>query len=78
MILNGRLMSVLRCVLLLLIHCLLLPLFVWVLCLLLVLLFSTLSHSCFAIILMGNRELVALLYSLPPLISTRTPDGIFC
>ena len=48
-------------VLLLLIHCLLLlPLFVVVLCLVLVLLFSTLSPSSFAIILMGKRELVAL------------------
>ena len=46
---------------LLLIHCLLLlPLFVGVLCLVLVLLSSTLCPSSFAIILMGKRELVAL------------------
>ena len=39
----------------------LLPLFVVVLCLVLVLLFSTLCSSSFAIILMGKRELVGLL-----------------
>ena len=49
-------------VLLLLIYCLLLLLlFVWVACLVLVLLFITLCPSGFAIILMGKRELVALL-----------------
>ena len=49
-------------VLLLLIYCLmLLPLFVGVLCLVLVFLFSTLCTSSFAIVLMGKRELVALL-----------------
>ena len=49
-------------VLLLLIHCLLLlPLFVGVLCLVLVLLFSTLCPSSVAITLMGKRESVALL-----------------
>ena len=49
-------------VLLLLIYCILLPpLFVGVLCLVLVMLFSTLCPSSFAIILMGKRELVALL-----------------
>ena len=48
--------------LLLLIHCLLLlPLFVGVLCFVLVLLFSTLCPSNFEIILMGKRGLVALL-----------------
>ena len=48
--------------LLLLIHCLLLlPLFVGELCLVLVLLFSTLCPSSFVIILMGKREVVALL-----------------
>ena len=47
--------------LLLSIHCLLLlPLFLRVLCLVLVLLFSTLCPFSFAIILMGKRELVAL------------------
>ena len=50
-------------VLLLLIHCLLvLPLFVGVLCWVLHLLFSTLAPSSFAIILMGMKEVVALLY----------------
>ena len=50
-------------VLLLLIYCLLLlPLFVGVLCLVLVLLFRTLCPSSFAIILMGKIELVPLLY----------------
>ena len=49
-------------VILLLIHCLL---FVGVLCSVLVLLFSTLYPSGFAIILMVKRELVALLYHLP-------------
>ena len=39
---------------------LLLPLFVGVLCLILVLLFSTLCPYSFAIILMGKRELVVL------------------
>ena len=49
-------------VLLLLIYCLLLlPLFVGVLCLVLVLLFRTLCHSSVAIILVEKRELVALL-----------------
>ena len=49
-------------VLLLLIHCLLfLPLFVGVLRLVLVLVFSTLFPSSVAITLMGKRELVALL-----------------
>ena len=48
--------------LLLLIHCLLLlPLFVGDLCLVLVLLFSTLCPSSFVIILMGKRDVVALL-----------------
>ena len=48
-------------VLLLLIHCLLvLSLFVGVLSLVLVLLFSTLCPSSFATILMGQRESVAL------------------
>ena len=48
--------------LLLLIYCLLmLPLFVGVLCLVLVLLFSTLCLSSYAIILKGKKELVALL-----------------
>ena len=48
--------------LLLLIYCLLLlPLFVGVLCLVLDFLFSTLCPSSFAFILMGKRELVALL-----------------
>ena len=47
---------------LLLIYCLLLPpLFVEVLCLVLILLFCVLSPSSFAISLMGKRELVALL-----------------
>ena len=47
---------------LLLIHCLLLlPMYVGVLCLVLVLLFSTLYQSSYEIILMGKRELVALL-----------------
>ena len=47
---------------LLFIYCLLLlPLFVSVLCFVLVLLFSTLCPSSFAIILMWKRELVALL-----------------
>ena len=47
---------------LVLIHCLLfLPLFVDVLCSVLVLLFSTLCRSSIVIILMGKRELVALL-----------------
>ena len=47
-------------VLLLLIHCLLLlPLFVEILCLVLVLLFSTLCPSSFAIILMGKRGLAS-------------------
>ena len=50
-------------VLLLLILCsLLLQLFVGILCLVLVLFFSTLSPSSFATILMGSRELVPLLY----------------
>ena len=40
---------------------LLLPLFVGVLCLVFYVLFSTLCPSSFAIILMGKRELVALL-----------------
>ena len=49
-------------VLLLSIHCLLLlPLFVGVLCLVLVLLFNTLCPSSLAIIFMGKRELVVLL-----------------
>ena len=49
-------------VLLLLMYCLLLlPLFVWAMRLVLVLLFSTLCSSSFAIILMGKRELAALL-----------------
>ena len=49
-------------ILLLLIRCLLLlPLFVEVVCLVVVLLFSTLCPSSFAIILIGKRELVALL-----------------
>ena len=49
-------------VLSLLIHCLLgLPLFVGVLCFVLVLLFITLCPASFAIILMGKREVVALL-----------------
>ena len=49
-------------VLLLLIYCLLLlPLFVGVLCLVFVLLYSTLCPSSFAIILMRKRELIALL-----------------
>ena len=49
-------------VLLLLIRCsLLLPLFVGVVCLVIVLLFGTLCPSSFAIILIGKRELVALL-----------------
>ena len=49
-------------VLLVLIHCLLLPpLFVGVLSWVLVLLFSTLCLSSFAIILMGKRELAVLL-----------------
>ena len=47
---------------LLLIHCLLLlPLFVGVLCLVVVLLFITLCPSSFAIIFMGKREPVAFL-----------------
>ena len=47
---------------LLLNYCLLvLPLFVGVMCLVLVLLFSTLCPSDFAIILMWKRDLVALL-----------------
>ena len=51
-------------VLLLLIYCLLLlPLFVGALCLVRVLLFSTLCHSSFSTILMGKRELVVLLSS---------------
>ena len=46
----------------LLINCLmLLPLFVGTLCLVLVMLFNTLCPSSFAIILIGKRELVALL-----------------
>ena len=46
-----------------LIHCLLvLSLLVGVLCLVLVLIFSTLCPSSFAIILIGKRELVALLW----------------
>ena len=49
-------------VLLLMIHCLLLlPLFLGFLCLVLVLLPSTLCPSSVAITLMGKRELVALL-----------------
>ena len=49
-------------VVLLLNYCLLLlPLFVEVLCLVFVLLFNTLCPSSFAIILIGTRELVALL-----------------
>ena len=48
---------------LLLIYCLLLlPLVVWVLCLVLSLLFSTLCPSSFVIILMGKREMVVLLF----------------
>ena len=48
--------------LLLLIYCVvLLPLFVGVLCLVLVMLCITFYQSSFAIILIGNRELVALL-----------------
>ena len=44
------------------VHCLwLLPLFVGVLCLVIVMVFSTLSPSSFAITLMGKRELLALL-----------------
>ena len=43
-------------------HCLLLlPLFVGVLCLVIVLIFGTLCPSSFAITLMGKRELVAVL-----------------
>ena len=45
-----------------LIHCLLLlPLFVGVLCLVIVMVFGSLSPSSFAITLMGKGELVALL-----------------
>ena len=49
-------------ILLLLIYCLLLlKLFVGVLCLIFVLLFSTLCHTSFAVNLMRKRELVVLL-----------------
>ena len=49
-------------ILFLLILCLLLlPLFVGVLCFVLVLLFTSLCPSSFAIILMGKKELIALL-----------------
>ena len=49
-------------------HCLLLllPLFLGVLCLVLVLLFNTLCLSSFAIILMRKRELIVLLYNCLP------------
>ena len=45
---------------------LLLPLFVWVLCLVLVSLFRTLCPSSFAFIFMGKRELVAIAVNCVP------------
>ena len=63
-------------VLFLLIYCLLLlPFLVGVLCLILVLLFSTLRPSSFAMILMGKRELVALLMSCDSQCSVALPRG---
>ena len=63
-------------VLLLLIYCLLLlPLFVGVLCLVLVLSFGTSCPSSFAIILMGKRELVALLKYCDSQYTVALPHG---